>query len=89
MIIHDFCVCISRSLWEAKTILTEQDIFKLKCRHTGAGIVPYSVIMRIGRMSVAVIEIDGDLDAFFAIVDGLMPRPNRVILDTTSTSGNK
>jgi len=60
----------------------------LKCCHTD-GIVSYNVIRQIGGMSVAVIETDGDPDAFFAIVDALMPRPNRVILDTSSTSGNK
>lgn len=64
----------------------EQDIFKLKSCHTGAEIISYSVIiMRIGRMSVAVIAIGGNLDAL-VIVDDLMPGPNQVILDTSSTS---
>jgi len=64
----------------------EQDIFKLKCCHTGAEIVSYSVIiMRIGRMSVAVIGIGGDLDVS-VIVDGHMPGPNQ---DTSSTRGDE
>jgi len=67
----------------------EQDIFKLKCCHTGAEIVSFSVIiMRIGRMSLAVIGIGGDLDASMN-VDGLMPGPNQGVLSTSSTSGDE
>lgn len=67
----------------------EQVIFRLNCCHTDAGFVSYSVIMWVGRMSVAVTKVDGDLDAFFAIVNDLIPRPNRVILNTSSTSRDK